>query len=450
MSATPTLDRATAFLAGAGRYPADVVDAAKQCLVDWLGVCLGALDDPAARPAIQLAAAWQTRGDAWLLTGGTATPAVAALVNGTLAHCLDFDDTHLDSVLHTSGPTWAATLALGTEQRRTGAALLDAFIAGFEVATKLGGNGLGVRISRQGWHSTGVLGRVSAAAAASVLRGLDRTRIGHALGCAATQSSGLVASFGTMAKPFHAGKAAMDGLIAAELAANGLEACLTAFDAADGLFASLLQDSAAIPRLDGLGERWEILRNAFKPYAACQLTHASIDAARALAPKFKVTDIAAVRARVSPMAAQIANKTRPTSPTEGKFSLAYCVASALSGNAVAAADFAPARIADADLQALSTRVAVLPTDGIERWGAELEVELRGGAVERATIPVALGSPENPMGWPDLERKFLALAEPVVGARAKPLLALLRHFETVTDLDELGRLLGRTPLGAAAE
>jgi 2-methylcitrate dehydratase PrpD len=243
----------------------------------------------------------------------------------------------------------------------------------------------------------------------------------------------------------------MDGLIAAELAANGLEAALTVFDAPDGLFPSLLQDPAALPSLDGLGEQWEILRNAFKPYAACQLTHASIDAARQLASKLKVEDIAAVRARVSPMAAQIANKTRPTSPTEGKFSLAYCVASALSGHAVAAADFSPARIADAGVQALGERVAVLPTEGIERWGAELEVELRGGAVEQVRIPVALGSPGNPMGWPDLERKFIALAEPVVGpARARALLALLQRFEQLGDLDELGALLGRSTMGAAAE
>src|SRR5260221_7255191 len=178
---TPTLDRATRFIAAARarRFPDPVVDAAKQCLVDWVGVALGALDDPAARSAAALAAAWQTSGDAWLLTGGTAAPAIAGLVNGTLAHCLDFDDTHLGSVLHSSGPTWAAALALGTHKHLDGAALLNAFIAGFEVATQLGGNGLGLRISRNGWHSTGVLGRISAAAAASVLLGLDEIQIGH-------------------------------------------------------------------------------------------------------------------------------------------------------------------------------------------------------------------------------------------------------------------------------
>src|SRR5438067_11913731 len=155
--------------------------------------------------------------------------------------------------------------------------MLAAFITGFEVAARIG-DGLGEPVSARGWHGTGVFGRLGAAAAASVLLRLDAERTLHALGAAATQTSGLVASFGTMAKPFHAGKAAMDGVVAAQLAAAGLAAAPGLLEPGGGLDNALVQDGTVrIAPVDLAG--WRILDNSFKPYAACHLTHPAVDAA---------------------------------------------------------------------------------------------------------------------------------------------------------------------------
>src|SRR5207248_2468952 len=130
----------------------------------------------------------------------------AALANGTLAHCLDFDDTYVKAITHTSAPVWAASLAVGEQIEADEAAMLSAFVAGFETAARIG-DGLGEPVSARGWHGTGVFGRLGAAAAASALLRLNAERALHGLGLAATQTGGLTASFGTMAKPVDAARA---------------------------------------------------------------------------------------------------------------------------------------------------------------------------------------------------------------------------------------------------
>src|SRR3981189_184632 len=214
-----------AYIAGAPSrvLPSEVADMARLCLADWLGVAIGAAEGPAGRIGREVAAGWRSEGRATVLFGGTAAAPFAALANGTLAHCLDFDDTYVKAITHTSAPVWAATLALGEEIGANEAAMLSAFVAGFETAARIG-SGLGEAVTARGWHGTGVFGRLGAAAAASgllrvgprlgaaaaaaVRLRLDPGQALHALGAAATQTGGLTASFGTMAKPFHAGRAA--------------------------------------------------------------------------------------------------------------------------------------------------------------------------------------------------------------------------------------------------
>src|SRR5207237_1541308 len=256
-----------AYIAAApGRVlPSEVADMARLCLADWLGVAIGAAEEPAGRIVREVAAGWRSQGRATVLFGGTAAAPFAALANGTLAHCLDFDDTYVRAITHTSAPVWAATLALGEEIETNEAAILAAFVTGFEIAARIG-DGLGEPVSARGWHGTGVFGRLGAAAAASVLLKLDTERALNALGAAATQTAGLVASFGTMAKPFHAGKAAMDGVVAAQLAANGFEAATGLLEPGGGLDDALVQDrAAAFGPVEFAG--WNILDTSFTPYA---------------------------------------------------------------------------------------------------------------------------------------------------------------------------------------
>jgi 2-methylcitrate dehydratase PrpD len=409
-------------------YPTEVLDAARQCLVDWFGVCLGALHEPPALAVHRMVSAWRSQGEARMLAGGYAAPVPAALANGTLAHCLDYDDTHIESILHGSGPTWAATLAAGAHCNASERALLSAFITGFEVGTRVGNGGIGVRLNHSGWHTTCVLGRYSSAAAASALLGLDELQVKHALGVVATQVGGLTASVGTMSKPFHAGKTASDGVLAAELAAQGFEAAIDLLDSEKGVMQTLFQDPSVTVRVAEFGSTWEITRNSFKPYAACQLTHASIDCALKLGDAIRGAEVTRIRAYVNPLAIKMAGHTQAATSNEGKFSLAYTIALGLSGYRARLEDFMGGRLSDGRLQALAARVETIPSDVVERTGARVEVTLADGRTLTEETQLAFGSVGHPMRWPDLEAKFLSLAEPVLGTRARTLLEVLRDFD----------------------
>ncbi|MGV3633144.1 MAG: MmgE/PrpD family protein [Pseudorhodoplanes sp.] len=432
--ATPVATSLVDFLVAAPTrvYPAEVLDAARMCLVDWAGVAIGAIGEP---PGNLVRQALLDQGPAVVLSGGHASAPVAALINGTLAHTLDFDDTHLPSLTHISGPTWAAVLAAASTPGFENANLPKAFVAGYEVAARLGSK-IGPALLERRIHATAVIGTIGAAAACAVLLGLDDTQTANALGLAATQAGGLTISFGTMAKPFHAGKAAMNGVIAAQLARAGFSASHVAFDDSEGLARALLQDRSHAFAPIGSAD-WQILHNTFKPYASCLLTHASIDCARALSKQVDAGSITSITARVHPLAIQLAGKMQPKTPLEGKFSLAFCISAALRGHAVSAADFTADRLGDPAIAALLPRVT-LQTDGsLRESAAALSVCLADGSQHEATTEYALGNPENPMRWDDMESKFLGLTSAHLGSRAKPLLEQLRSLETIKDIAAFG-------------
>lgn len=408
--------------------PPEVSDTARLCLADWLGVALGALQEPAARVVQATGAQWHTSGRATVLLGGSGAAPIAALCNGTLAHCLDFDDTYVNGITHVSAPVWAAALAVGEEIGADEQSMLAAFVAGFETAARAG-YGLGELVTARGWHGTGVFGRIGAAAAAAALLRLDEDRCVHALGAAATQASGLTASFGTMAKPFHAGKAALDGILAAQLAANGFRAAETLLDPQGGLDNALVQDaSSRIRPADFSG--WEILQNSFKPYAACHLTHPAIDAARKILQAHpEAAQAKSVRAQVGALAKQVtgAKSGAPTTGLEGKFDLKHCVALALHGHTLSAADFREPLRLDPAVAATAARVEV---DADPEYGfasARLRVELPDGESAAAEVPVAKGHPGNPIRWSDLREKFFGLVDERAHAPAEALFTRLREF-----------------------
>src|SRR5437763_10794160 len=157
-----------AYIAGApGRaLPTEVADMARLCLADWLGVAIGAADEPAGHIVRKVAAGWHSERPSTILFGGTAAAPFAALANGTLAHCLDFDDTYVKAITHTSAPVWAATLALGEEVAADEPAMLSAFVTGFDTAARIG-RGLGAAVRARGWPAAGVVGRLRRAAAAA-------------------------------------------------------------------------------------------------------------------------------------------------------------------------------------------------------------------------------------------------------------------------------------------
>jgi 2-methylcitrate dehydratase PrpD len=426
--------------------PDAVSDAARRCLVDWFGVALAGIDSAPGRMIRDRARAWRSDGAARILLGETAAPAVAAFVNATYAHVHDFDDTHIPTDAHFSGPTWAAVLALGQQCNASADTLLRAFVAGFEAGAKLGGRRLGHAMQARGFHPTGVMGRLSVAASAAAILGLDAERAGHALALAVTQAAGLTGSVGTMSKPLQGGKVAMEGIMAAELAAEGMTGEPAVFESGGGLASAFVQDGFAEIADPDFAAGWEILRNSFKPYACLHGIHPSVDAALALAPRVAGRPIRQIEVEVAPGVARIGGNPDPRTPLEAKFSVAYCVALGLSGRQAMPDDFNDDLLADHDFRALMRQVAVIPVDGRKMINSKITVTCADGCRLEADVPLSRGHPGNPMDWDALEAKFMALAEPVLGSRAGPLCRALREFDRSGAMAEAFALMDGRPAG----
>ena len=414
--------------AEASNFPREVIDAAKRALIDWFCVAIGGSTEPVTQSTAKATKNWAGPGRAFLLSGAhTTSAAAAALINGTAAHALDFDDTHVGAVTHIGGPTIAATMALASDRGLKEPEIISAIIAGYEVAARIG-NRLGQPTNMRGFHATGIFGSFGATAAASVLTKLNQTEILNAIGLAATQVSGLTASFGSMSKPFHAGKAAFNGVLSAEMAFAGFDARKDLIEPEGGLSQALFPDRSTSIAEISFENGWEITQNTFKPYAACLLTHAVIDGARQLAPKLVNNDFKRVKLYVGEPAIRLAGIDEPVTPLQGKFSLAFCAALGLKGYAASETDFVQTRMADPELRKILHKVKLVSDASLVDTSSRIEVEFEEGTSLVAEVPVALGNPKNPMSIEDMWNKFEPLVRPKLGQNTEELFDCLSSFE----------------------
>lgn len=423
-------------------FPPEIIDAAKVALIDHVGVAVGACHEPAARAARHVAETWKASGKARIFNGPTTNAALAALVNGTMAHCMDYDDTHLHGGGHISAPCWSAALAVASDRDLDETAALTGFITGFEVMARIGGggiNGIGRNMQKRGIHPTGVLGSVGAAAAISAMLGFDETIVGNALGAAATSGSGLVASFGTDSKPFHAGKAAMEGILAADLAASGFTAATHLFERGGGMVDAFIQDrNVGVPELDFT--HWELLDNGYKPFACCRATHAPIQAAHSLTKAVGDRKVKRIVVKVHATAPFTAGKRDPKTPLECKFSVPFCIAMGLRGYRGVASDFNEETLLDPTVRAIEPTVEMQAVADQPQHESYLDVWLEDGEHLHAETKRFLGHPANPMTQADHRAKFSSLVEPIFGAsRASALYDTLLQFERPGALRRLNEL-----------
>lgn len=429
--------------------PEDVCDLAKRCLVDWFSVSLAALHDTGPMLVRQLTQQWRTHGKALSLFGDRGAAAPVALVNGTLSHSLDFDDMHFGAAYHASGPTLAAALAVGMEQGSSEEQILRAFVAGYEVGATLGSTGIGTRLLAAGWHPTGVLAHFSAAAAAAVLLRLTTEQVAYALGLAATQAAGLQASGGTMAKPFHVGKATMNGIMAAEMARIGMDSSMQVFDdERNGIFGCLFQ-APTVAHMDALGQVWQIKDNTFKPYASCQLTHAPYQTALGLSANFSDSGLREICIHVNPLAKKVAGRDSAATAMEGKFSIAYCVALGLLGYSAGISGFTDERLHDMRVQSLLRKARIITDEGVERWAATIDLVFEDGRIEQGVTSAVRGSPSHPMLWHDIDAKFMSATQAHLGEGAARLLEVLHGFERPGSLSEVANIIEAAATASAS-
>lgn len=404
--------------------PAAVLHESKRCLLDYLGLAVGAAQEEA--PAIvsrQMQLLGGHRQAAVLGTGTRLRASDAALVNGISAHVFDFDDTHIPTILHPTTPVYAAGLALAEWRGRPGAELLAAHALGYELSARVS-MALYPEHYDIGWHMTGTTGTLAAATASSRLLGLSPGVMTHAIGLAATQAAGHREQFGAMTKSFHAGHAAEGGLLSALLAEGGFVAAPDSLQGRRGMLSVMSTHSTPSDLTAGLGEGWEIFRNGVKPYACGVVTHPPIDAVRILGRDHGVLpdDVVGIELAVHPLVAELTGKTNPLTALEGKFSVQFACAIAMIEGTARERQFSDANVHRPDVRSLMSRISVVPSTKVPHEAAVATARLVDGRELTVRVDAATGTPGNRMSDEDLLEKFHDLVDPVLGASQAGLLA----------------------------
>jgi 2-methylcitrate dehydratase PrpD len=394
--------------------PREVVHHARRAVIDWHAALYPGMVVP---PVTLMKKAF---------AGESESPRLKALIEGTAAHTVEVDDIFRDGIYHPGAPTIAAVNAFSPEK------FLRAVVVGYEISTRIGA-AMG-KAHYKHWHNTGTIGAFGAAAAAAEALNLDRGKFAHALASVTTFAAGLQQAFrmDSMSKPLHAGRAAEAGVTAALMAREGVTGSL---DVMTG-FAAAMGDNPDWERgFATLGGDFHITRMTFKNHACCGHTFAAIDGALELKKQMKVqtqeidgVEIATYRAGL-----EVAHYEEPRTPAEGRFSLKYVVATALTHGSVRLAAFSPERLRDPKTKDVLRKITTSLDPELEaafpaKRAARVAITARGRR-EEWLQPTRIGDPDAPLSDRALEEKYFELATPVIGeAKAKEVLARLWRLE----------------------
>jgi len=419
----------------------EVLHHAKRAVIDLHAAMLSGAVSPPATLLEQALAEELDHGAARLALGRQATVRAAALINGAAAHTTEVDDIYRDGIYHPGAPTIPAALALAQARGATGAQFLRAVVVGYEISTRIGA-AMG-RAHYRYWHNTGTIGCFGACAAAAELLQLDAARFAHALATVTTFSAGLQQSFrmDSMSKPLHAGRAAEAGITAALAAQEGVTGSLDVIEGEAG-YGRAMSDGPDWDRaLATLGREFHVTRMTFKNHTCCGHTFAAIDGALALKAKMGLgaDDIQRVRVGTYKAALDVAGYDEPRTAAEGRFSLKYVVATALTHGSVRFAAFEPGRLENPATRELMRRVDVAVDPQLDaafpaQRAARVAIEARDGRREEFYQPTRIGDPDAPLSDAQLDAKYLELAAPVLGeAKARALLGRLWRMEALESL-----------------
>ncbi|MGH2850216.1 MAG: MmgE/PrpD family protein [Solirubrobacteraceae bacterium] len=418
--------------------------------VDTVAVSIAARGEPAVIAATTALERELRSGESTVLaTGGRASEAYAALLNGVASHALDLDDVADAIYGHPSAALFPALLAVAESERASGRALLDAYAVGFQVLVAIAA-GLPIRPHySRGWHSTATVGVIGATAGLCRLLELPLLEVRHALGMAASMAAGSRQNFGTMTKPLHPGLAARSAITAARLAQSGFTADGSQLEGELGYFAMFGVDGDLERVLAALNTPWALVEQGLnvKKYPCCYNTHRTADAALALASRVDAGAVDSVRLTMEPGGLDPLIHHRPTTGLEGKFSGEYVVAAGLIDGRVGLDSFSDDAVRRPGVQELLRRVEVVespdPPFGDESYEfAYATLEVHAGAdVQRERVDVPKGDARAPLGRDEIDEKMRdCAAHGGFDGDADALLAELRalpHTERLTGFAQLG-------------
>lgn len=433
-------------------------------VLDVIGNSLAAKDQAATEVVRNVVLAWEGPADSFAIGAGKLPAAAAALLNGTLAHAMDFDDTHLPSVLHPSASVVPAALAVGAKLKSKPTDVMDAIAFGIEVTCRLGMAGYDKKLGNsvffeRGLHATSICGTLGAATAAAMLYKLSAAQITSAIGIASSMGAGLLEAnrTGGTVKRMHCGWAAHGGVVAAELAKAGLTGPPTVIEGRFGFMQAYCGDQVNLAELtDDLGTSWVLPGLFFKPYPCNHFTHTGIDAARKMKANGITPDqIERLELGVpTPVLRTIAEpreaKIKPESGYHAAFSGPYTVAAAFyrdHGLGLFHEDFEDEAAHDPEILALAAKVNVSANASCDeifphQFPAVLTAYLKDGSSVTEQVLVNRGGPQDPLSDAELALKFESNARLAISsAQAAKIAQIIFGFATnSSSLDQLAQLL----------
>jgi 2-methylcitrate dehydratase PrpD len=398
--------------------PKEVVEKIKLHILDTLGIAIASCNLEFVSPIVRICKMLSGPQESTVIGQNLRVAApYAAMANSTMAHSLDYDDTHLGSV-HQGCVAIPTSFALGEKVGASGREVLESIIITYEVNARLGlvsPRGLHPR----GFHPTPILGVFGAALAASKLMGLSTEQSCWALGIAGSMSSGIgqPVKEGVPLKAFHAGIAAYHGILAALLAAEGYKGPMKVFEGEAGFYRAYFwgEKINLAQAISELGKRWETLNTSLKPYPSCHATHAAIDATAALKSKYqiKTEDIQECKVYLSDYALKL-TRSEPITAYGAKFSIRYCVAVGLKGGYVKINDFTEEALKDKEVLKLMQKIRVFHDEKYDAdeyaekmvFPARVIIKTKDGLTYEEEVIYHKGTPYNPMSKDEVVAKFL--------------------------------------------
>jgi len=421
-----------------GSIPREAFDHAKVAFMDWLGVTFAGKDDPLVLKLVGYTHLVGGSAQATVIGHGMKTDVShASLINGSASHTLDYDDTLVSFLGHPSVTLFPSLLALSEWKNLPGDDFLTAYLVGLQVGGTVGACA-SLDHYLAGWHATSTLGHIASAAGCAKLLGLDEEKTCWAIGIGATQACGLKRVFGTMCKPFHAGRASQAGLMAALLAGMGFTSAEDAVEGPQGFFETL-RGTVKEDVIGMLGLGWDVVNLSQKYHASCHATHSPMEASLAAVNDnaIKPDEIETITVHASELALQAAGKRTPGHGLEGKFSIPYCVANALIRGVTGMKAFTDEAVNDPEVRGFMEKIEVVHDGSMKALESLVEVRTRDGRTYTAFSDILQQIPPYEIKKTRVESKFLDLAAPVVGReKAERIMDEICHLEQVRDMAEL--------------
>ncbi len=413
------------------RLPGDVIQMAKCAVIDFVGCALrGSVEYVSKILSEELVSEILTPEQLISTADRIASPTSLARLYAVAGHAIDYDDTHPHRGMHAGSPVIGAVMALAATRPISGEEIITAVVAGYEVAIRVG-NCLDMAHYEKGFHTTGTVAIFGAAVAAARLLQLNAEQIRQVLGLATTQAAGVKCTFGTMAKPFNAGAAAANGLLAASLVSRGFTAPVSSLEESKGfldLYGGFEPKECILPGAD----EWLILENVFKLHAACLATHPMIFGLGQFlkARKLPNSEIESVSLQVSPLALATASIIEPAHPLDGKFCFPQIAALTLAGwDTSSEQSFSHEALVDPEVVALRRKTAVEANPEINVRETQVRLTLGGGEAIRLDTDIDHGPSTLKEIAPLVEAKFLSNVDYVLGAAtATSILDVLTRLE----------------------